>query len=556
MTSTHHTGAGRRPDAIEIEVIGSALSTIVEEMSETMVKAAFSPNIKERRDCTASIFDADGNAIAQDEGGSPLHLGSLMGIVSAIRGRYDASEINAGDVFIGNDPYTGGGSHLPDVVLAEPVFIDGELTAWAATLAHHADFGDRGHAHIFQEAIRIPPLHLYRRGELQNELLQLILLNCQIPEERKADLRAQQASNRLAVTRYTELCGRYGRDTMVAVSEELLDYTEARTRAAIREFPDGEYAFSDVFDCPELDDELTLHVTVTVADDEITFDFSGAPPQVRASVNVVWTGLYAAVYYTLKTLIDPDIAPNAGLNRPVHIEAPLGSLLNCTAPAAVNGRSETAQRVVDIIQGALAPALPHRVTGASNGANTGVHFSGHDPVRDRDFVYLETIGGGSGARWNKDGLDGVQVHMTNTSNLPVEALEIEYPLTVESYELIEGSGGTGEYRGGLGIRRKVRVEAEDIHFWLDTSRQKSQPWGVFGGGPGSSARCVLSEDATPVDHGYTMLQPGQTASIETAGAGGYGDPADRSAGQVDEDVRRGVIDEATAQDYARRRAGK
>ena len=544
MTST--------PDAIEIEVIGSALSTIVEEMSETMVKAAFSPNIKERRDCTASIFDAEGNAIAQDEGGSPLHLGSLMGIVSAIRERFDAADINPGDIFIGNDPYTGGGSHLPDVVLAEPVFIDGELTAWAATLAHHADFGDRGHAHIFQEAIRIPPLHLYRRGELQNELLQLILLNCQIPEERKADLRAQQASNRLAVTRYTELCERYGRETMVAVGAELLNYTETRTRAAIREFPDGEYAFTDVFDCPELDDELTLHVKVIIADDEITFDFAGAPAQVRASVNVVWTGLYAAVYYTLKTLIDPDIAPNAGLNRPVHIEAPLGSLLNCTAPAAVNGRSETAQRVVDLIQGALAPALPHRVTGAANGANTGVHFSGHDPVRDREFVYLETIGGGSGARWNKDGLDGVQVHMTNTSNLPVEALEIEYPLTVEAYEFIEGSGGVGEHRGGLGIRRTVRVEADDIHFWLDTSRQKSQPWGLFGGGPGSSARCVLSEDATSVDHGYTVLHPGQTASIETAGAGGYGDPAKRSADAVETDLRRGVIDEATAQDYRTR----
>lgn len=549
MTTTSPHGTDRRPDAIEIEVIGSALSTIVEEMSETMVKAAFSPNIKERRDCTASIFDADGNAIAQDEGGSPLHLGSLMGIVSAIRERYGASEISSGDMFIGNDPYTGGGSHLPDVVLAEPIFIGGELTAWAATLAHHADFGDRGHAHIFQEAIRIPPLHLYRRGELQNELLQLILLNCQIPEERKADLRAQQASNRLAVARYTELCERYGRDTMVAVGAELLDYTEARTRAAIREFPDGEYAFSDVFDCPELDDELTLSVRVEVAGDEITFDFAGAPDQVRASVNVVWTGLYAAVYYTLKTLIDPDIAPNAGLNRPVRIEAPLGSLLNCTAPAAVNGRSETAQRVVDLIHGALAPALPRRVTGAANGANTGVHFSGHDPVRNRDFVYLETIGGGSGARWNKDGLDGVQVHMTNTSNLPVEALEIEYPLTVEAYELIEGSGGVGEHRGGLGIRRTVRVEAEDIHFWLDTSRQKSQPWGVFGGGPGSSARCILSDDARPVDHGYTVLQPGQTASIETAGAGGYGDPADRSAEDVETDLRRGVIDEATAQQY-------
>lgn len=556
MTTTTQNGSTRRPDAIEIEVIGSALSTIVEEMSETMVKAAYSPNIKERRDCTASIFDAEGNAIAQDEGGSPLHLGSLMGIVSAIRERYDASEINAGDVFIGNDPYTGGGSHLPDVVLAEPIFIDEELTAWAATLAHHADFGDRGHAHIFQEAIRIPPLHLYRRGELQNELLQLILLNCQIPEERKADLRAQQASNRLAVARYIELCERYGRDTMVSVGEELLDYTEARTRAAIREFPDGEYAFSDVFDCPELDDELTLHVKVIVTDDEITFDFAGAPDQVRASVNVVWTGLYAAVYYTLKTLIDPDIAPNAGLDRPVHIEAPLGSLLNCTAPAAVNGRSETAQRVVDLIQGALAPALPQRVTGAANGANTGVHFSGYDPVRDRDFVYLETIGGGSGARWNKDGLDGVQVHMTNTSNLPVEALEIEYPLTVEAYEFIEGSGGVGEHRGGLGIRRTVRVEADDIHFWLDTSRQKSQPWGVFGGGPGSSADCVLSDDAKPVDHGYTVLHPGQTASIETAGAGGYGDPVERAVEDVETDLRRGVIDESTAQEYADRRSDR
>lgn len=553
MKNTPDNGFSSRPDAIEIEVIGSALSTIVEEMSETMVKAAFSPNIKERRDCTASIFDTEGNAIAQDEGGSPLHLGSLMGIVSAIRESYEASEINAGDVFIGNDPYTGGGSHLPDVVLAEPVFVGGELTAWVATLAHHADFGDRGHSHIFQEAIRIPPLHLYRGGELQDELLQLILLNCQVPEERKADLRAQQASNRLAVTRFVELCERYGRDKMVAVGSELLDYTEARTRAAIREFPDGEYSFSDVFDCPELDDELTLRVNVVINGDEVTFDFAGAPSQVRASVNVVWTGLYAAVHYTLKTLIDPDIAPNAGLNRPLHIEAPLGSLLNCTAPAAVNGRSETAQRVVDLIQGALAPALPHQVTAAANGANTGVHFSGHDPIRSRDFVYLETIGGGSGARWNKDGLDGVQVHMTNTSNLPVEALEIEYPLTVQAYELINNSGGVGKHRGGLGIRRTVRVEAEDIHFWLDTSRQRSRPWGLFGGGPGASARCVLSDDANPIDHGYTVLQPGQVASIETAGAGGYGDPAARYPEQVDEDLRNGVIDVDTAADYTSRR---
>lgn len=547
------TALQRELDAVLVEVVGSALSTIVEEMSETLVKAAFSPNIKERRDCTASLFDAEGNAIAQDEGGSPLHLGSLMGIVSAIRSRFGLEQIRPGDVFIGNDPYTGGGSHLPDIVLAVPVFVDGELTAWAANLAHHADFGDRGHAHIFQEAIRIPPLHLVREGVRQEELLELILLNCQIPAERMADLRAQEAANRLAVARYVELCERYGRDTMVAAGQELLDYAERRTRAAIAEFPDGVYEFEDLFDCPELDDELTLRVRITVDGDEIAFDFSGNPPQVRASVNVVWTGLHAAVYYALKTLIDPDIAPNAGLYRPVTIDAPLGSILNCQAPAAVNGRSETCQRVVDLIHGALAGAVPTRITAASNGANTGVHFSGYDPVRGRDFVYLETIGGGSGARYNKDGLDGVQVHMTNTSNLPVESLESEYPLMVEAYELIEGSGGMGEHRGGLGIRRTVRVEAPDIHFWLDTSRQRSQPWGVFGGGSGASARCELSPDARPVDHGYTVLQPGQSASVETAGAGGYGDPARRPAEKVEDDLRRGVIDTATARSYDDRR---
>jgi N-methylhydantoinase B len=541
-------------DAVLIEVIGSALSTIVEEMSETLVKAAFSPNIKERRDCTAGLFDAEGRGIAQDEGGSPLHLGSLMGIVTAIQARFTPEQIVDGDVFIGNDPYTGGGSHLPDIVLAAPIFIDGVLTAWAATLAHHADFGDRGHAHIFQEAIRIPPLHLVKAGVPQEELLELILLNCQVPEERKADLRAQQAAIRVALSRYAELCTRYGRYTMTAASDELLDYTERRTRAAIMEFPDGEYIFEDLFDAPELDEELTLRIRIVVAGDEMLFDFAGNPPQVRASVNVVWTGLYAAVYYTLKTLIDPDIAPNAGLYRPVTIEAPLGSIVNCQAPAAVNGRSETCQRIVDLIQGALASAVPTRVTAASNGANTGVHFSGHDPARGRDFVYLETIGGGSGARFNKDGMDGVQVHMTNTSNLPVESLEAEYPLIVEAYELIGDSGGIGEHRGGLGIRRTVRVEAPDIHFWLDTSRQKSQPWGLFGGGPGSSANCLLSADARPIDHGYTVLHSGQSASIETAGAGGYGDPARRPEGEVANDLAQMKISEETADEYSERRA--
>src|SRR3954454_12026853 len=223
--------------AVLVEMIGSALSTIVEEMSETLVKAAYSTNIKERRDCTSGIFDAQGNGIAQDEGGSPMHLGSLMGIIQAILARYSLDEIADGDTFIGNDPYSGGGSHLPDIVLATPIFVDGELTAWAATLAHHADFGDRGHKHIFQEGLRIPPVRLVRAGVPQDEVLSLILLNCQVPHERRADLRAQTSANRLAVLRYRELCARYGTSTVVRAGEELLDYTERRTRAAIAEMP-------------------------------------------------------------------------------------------------------------------------------------------------------------------------------------------------------------------------------------------------------------------------------------------------------------------------------
>jgi N-methylhydantoinase B len=527
-------------DPVLVEVIGSALSSIVEEMSETLVRAAYSTNIKERRDCTASLFDARGRMLAQDEGGSPLHLGSLMGVVDEITRRYPVGTIADGDTFIGNDPFTGGGSHLPDIVLVSPVFFEGEITAWVANLAHHADFGDRGHAHIFQEGLRIPPVRLMRGGELQTDLFELILLNCQVPHERRADLRAQIAANRLAVTRFTELAERYGRDTLVAAGEALLDYTERRTRAAIAKVPDGTYPFTDRFDCPELDDELDLGVTVTVRGDEVTFDFT-APPQVRASVNVVWTALYAAVYYSLKTVVDPDIIPNAGLHRPVTINAPRGSVLNCVEPAAVNGRSETCQRVVDLIHGALADAVPETVTAASNGANTGVHFSGVDSRTGRYFVYLETIGGGCGARLTKDGMDGVQVHMTNTSNLPVEALETEYPLVVEEYALVDGSGGDGRTRGGMGIRRTVRVEEADVHFWLDTSRQRSRPWGLFGGEPGESAGVELSEGAQPVEHGYTRLQPGDRVSIRTAGAGGYGPPAERDPDEVRRDVAEGRI---------------
>lgn len=534
-------GPSPTDDPVLTEVIGSALSSIVEEMGETLVRAAFSSNIKERRDCTAGLFDAEGRMTAQSEQASPIHLGSLIGVVQAVLDRFELTDIADGDVFISNDPYSGGGSHLPDMVLVSPIFVDDRLTAWAANLAHHADFGDRGHAHIFQEGLRIPPVKFVHQGRIDDGIFTLILTNCQVPNERRADFRAQLAANRVAIERYRELVCRYSRDTLIGLTEGLLNYTERRTRAALRRIPNGHYSFTDLFDCPELDQELQLSVTVEVNQESVELDFRGNPAQVRASVNMVWSALYATVYYAIKTLVDPDIPSNAGLHRPVTITADPGSIVNCSEPAAVNGRTETCQRVVDLVHGAFAPALSEAVTAASNGANTGVHFSGTDSATGRYFVYLETIGGGSGARATKDGLDGVQVHVTNTSNLPIESLETEYPLMIEEYALIEDSGGAGRYRGGMGIRRTVRSEADGIQFWLDTSRQRSRPWGLGGGHSGDPARVELSGTATPVDHGHTVLNSGDTVAICTAGAGGYGDPADRDATTVQADLEAGII---------------
>lgn len=532
--------AGVGLDPITVEVIGNAFSSIVEEMGETLVRASYSTNIKERRDSSTALFDAQGRTLAQAEH-IPIHLGSLMGIVGAVLERYRPEEIAEGDTFVGNDAYTGGGTHLPDIVLATPVFHEGMIVGWATNLAHHADFVDRGHAHIYQEGLRIPPVRLYRRGELQGDILELILLNCQVPHERRADLRAQMAANRLGVQRLRALCDRYGRELVLAAGEALLDYAERKTRAGIASIPDGVYRFEDRFDGEDIEDELTLRVEIAVRGEELWLDFAGNPPQVRAGLNMVWTALLATVYYAVKTVVDPTILPNAGLYRPIHVSAPEGTILNCVAPAAVNGRTSTCQRVVDLIHGALAPAIPDRIIAACNGANIASYFSGVDPRTGQYYVYLETIGGGFGARATKDGLDGVQVHVTNTSNLPVECLEVEHPLQVERYELVDDSGGAGKWRGGMGIHRRVRVVGHEARVGVNSTRRLSAPWGLFGGGEGGKARIAVSEGAAPMRRGSGVLRPGEAISIVTPGAGGHGDPRERDRALVERDLREGAI---------------
>lgn len=533
MTPDHPVPS--RLDPVQVEVISSALSSICDEMGETLVKTSHSPNIKERRDCTTCLFDTDGNVLAQAEH-IPIHLGSLIGIVRAVLDDYSVDEIKDGDSFVGNDPHTGGGTHLPDIVLVTPVFVDGVLRGWVTNLAHHSDYADRGHAHIFQEGLRIPAVRFLQDWDYVPELMRVFLTNFQVPAERVADFDAQVAANKLGSRRLQQVFARYGTEMMVAAGRELLDYTERKIRAGIKTIPNGTYTFEDVFDCNEISEALPLQVTLTVHEDSLHFDFQ-APPQVRAGVNMVWTALLATVSYAVKTVVGPDVPANGGLYRAIHLDAPRGSLLNCVAPAAVHGRTQACQRVVDLVLGAFAEAVPDRVTAASNGAVTSVTFSGTDPRTKRFYVYLETIGGGLGAGCGNDGLDGVQAHVTNTSNLPVESLEAEYPLTVKRYALVDGSAGSGTLRGGMGIERTIEVEHDDCSCDARIARTSSRPWGLQGGKPGEGSRLELNGSSEGVTSNRLSLSRGDQLAVFTAGGGGFGDPKNRPASQLDRDRR-------------------
>src|SRR5512139_3539767 len=379
-------------DPITVEVIGAAMASIVEETGETLIRASHSTNIKERRDCSTALFNADGETLCQAEH-IPIHLGSFLDLIKHIMRRYPTQDIRPGDAFIGNDAYEGGGTHLPDIVVAEPIFVDGRMVAWTVNLAHHADFVDRGHAHIYQEGLRIPPVRLYRGGELQKDVQDLILLNFQVPSERLSDLRAQMAANRVGVQRFQALAAKYGKATVMAAGAALLDYAERKMRAAIAAMPDGTWRFEDVFDNPEIEGVLPIAVTITIKGDEMRLHFD-SPPQVRAGINMTYTALLATTYYMVKSVVDPTILPNSGLARPLTITAPEGTILNCRHPAAVNGRVQTCQRVADVILGALAQAVPERVSACTNSACCVATFSGQRPEDGAIWVYLETMGGG------------------------------------------------------------------------------------------------------------------------------------------------------------------
>ena len=540
------------PDPITLEILQNSLRSITDETYIALTKAAYSTNIKERRDHSTALTDTRGQLVVQAENSLPIHLASMLGMMDQLLAKYRPEDMTEGDIFVANDPYVAGGTHLPDVNLAMPCFVDGELLGFLCNIAHHADIGGMtpgsmagGMSEIYQEGLRIPLVRLFNGGELNQDIFDLLLLNVRVPHERRGDYFAQVAACRLGSRRLNEMAQRYGPETLTAAFAAIMDRTESRLRSGIAQIPDGIYEFTDVLDNDGMGTEdIPISVSVNVRGEDISFDFEGTGPQMKGNFNLTFNATQSAVYYVLKAMLDPDLPNNHGLIRTVEIAAPPGTLVNANHPAAVAGRANTSQRVVDVIIGALASALPEQAVGAANGANVTAVFYGHDPRHDRPYVYLETLGGGFGGRFTKDGKDGVQVHITNTSNLPVEAIEVEYPLLVESYCLIEDSGGAGKFRGGMGIRRIVRPVGHKSVFSGMGERFVHRPWGIFGGKSGATGRFSLrgpsrNDETLPDKPNHVPFSPDHAIVIETPGAGGYGPPTERDKTTLAADYRSG-----------------
>jgi N-methylhydantoinase B len=552
-------------DPISLEISWNGLKSIADECFLTIMRSAFSTNIKERHDHSTAIADAQGRLIVQAENALPIHLASMSGLMTCILKQY-GDTIEPGDMFIGNDPHVAGGTHLPDINLAMPVFHEDQLIGFVANIVHHADVGGAavgsmsgGLDEIYKEGLRIPIVRLFSKGALQDDMMRLLLLNMRLPEERKGDLNAQIAAAKLGHRRLKEFLEAQGADYTVSLFEEIVTRTNRRMRAAIAKLPDGTYSFSDVMDDDGAGTEnILIALTITKKDQDILFDFAASDDQVLGNFNLTFNATQSAVCFALKALLDPDVPNNQGIFDAIRIEAPLGSFVNCISPAPVAMRANTCQRVVDVVIGALVDALPDKVVGAANGANTSAVFTGIDPRNGQQYVYLETLGGGMGARATKDGKDGVQVNITNTSNLPIEAIEMEYPLRVDEYALIENSGGAGTYRGGMGIRRSIRPVGHVCEFNGVGERFRNKPWGIFGGESGAHGAFHLEDEggektSLSSKASRVKLSPSSCVVISTPGAGGYGAPGKREAEALTQDQLSGKYTKAfMAKHYAKK----
>lgn len=498
-------------DPITLSVLRSALAGIADEMGTVLVRSAYSSNIKERRDCSAALFDVAGRLVAQAEH-IPVHLGAMPESVAAVMARGPRPD----DVWVLNDPYAGG-THLPDITMVSPVAVDGEIVGYAVTRAHHSDVGGMAPGSmpadsqdLWQEGLVIPAVRL------TDDVLDLVCANSRTPRLRRGDFRAQAAANLLGARRVAELAARRGLSLVLQGFSDVLAYAERRSREALRALPDGRYeARTELEGDGVVDVDIPIVVAVTVEGDEMHVDFTGTAAAVAGNVNCPLAVTRSACYFALRVLLPEDVPANAGTYVPLRITAPEGSLVNARPPhAVVAGNVETSQRIADAVLAALSSVADVPAAGQGTMNNLVIGGAG--------WTYYETIAGGQGASARGDGPSGVHVGMTNTLNTPVEALELEYPMRVERYELVDGSGGAGAHRGGDGVVRAVRV-LEEASVSLLTDRRRHPPPGAAGGAPGALGRNLLNEEEL-APKVRRQLAAGDIVTVVTPGGGGWGSP--------------------------------
>lgn len=535
---------------VTLEVVRNALYAIAEEMSVIVMRSARSPLLKEAGDLSSALTDAGGRLIAQGRD-IPMHMGVMGFTVKELLRRVPAERLQEGDVWFLNLPEVGG-NHLPDVKAVRPVFTEGRLVAFAINLAHWADIGGAvpgsyvpWATECYQEGVRISPLRLFSAAGPDREKIDLILSNLRGRDEREGDIFAQYAADDVAARRLAELFARYGAETVLACFDRLHAESESQMRAAIRALPDGSWEGEDW-----LDDDgvmarpVRIKVQVTVRGDDAYFDFSGTDPQVAGPVNTTYFIACSSVYYAMKALVAPDVPPNDGCYRPLHVTVPPGSVLNPDPDRpVVGGNHETSQRIVDAIFKALAPVLPDRIA-AGGPTTSGLLLFGARRADGRWTILYEVHGGGEGATASKDGAPAVRVHMSNVMNTSSEVIEGEYPLMVEEHALRPGSGGDGAHRGGLGFRRAYRVLGPEVTLTTMFERRVVAPWGARGGHDGLPFRVTLNPgpDAREIGGKETLtVRRGDLVLVETCGGGGYGCPDERSPALRERDRQEGYL---------------
>ena len=553
------TQASDHIDVMAFELVKQNLRNIADEMAIQMMRGAFSGIIRDVLDFSTAIFDRSGRMLSQGLS-LPLHLGSMPDAIDAVRRRFDG-QFDDGDVIILNDPYFGG-MHLPDIFMFKPVFYDGRLRAFSGIVAHHADIGGRvpgGSAadsrEIFEEGLRIPPAKLYQADQLNEAMYDVLETNNRVPHLVMGDIRAQLAGCRYGENGLVGMFDRYGVGEIERYFDPLLDYSEQMTASEIATWPDGEYWFEDFEDHDGISPSLVpIRVTAKVKSDKVFFDFSGSAAQVDGAINATPSFVRSAVYAAVRSLIEADVPNNAGSMRPIHVQIPEGSVLNPNPPAACAARGVIGFRTLDAVFGALAQALPDRVPAAGDGGTTGIRLGGRTNS-GQSFQFIDPICGSWGGKFGKDGFDGVSHLAVNISNPSIEIIEAEEPVRVHRHEMAADSGGAGQFRGGLAIKRELELVGVPATLALRSHRRDLRPWGLNGGHDGSASLTYIAEPGEErqlVPTKFTTRVPAGTRIYhQTAGGGGWGDPLDRDVEAVASDV----YNEKLAPEYARETYG-